>query len=71
MALRVLRDKNLGRMVIADRDLAAGELVFEEEPLCRQSTTAAESTNCHHCYGPVTKEEQRDVRSAALNAKAK
>ena len=54
--LRVLRDKNLGRMVIADRDLAAGELVFEEEPFVQTIHDRCESTNCHHCYAPVTKE---------------
>ena len=69
--LRVLRDKNLGRMVIADRDLAAGELVFEEEPLCRQSTTAASPRIATIATVLSQKREQRDVRSAALNAKAK
>ena len=48
--LRLLDNTALGRMVIADRDIAAGELVFSDEPFCQTMHDRCDKTNCHHCY---------------------
>ena len=65
-----------GRCVVASRDVAAGELVFADEPFAQTVHDRWQSTVCHVCYALLAQSpealrrcaecEQVVYRSAAL-----
>ena len=57
--LRLLTDSVLGRYVVASRDLAAGECVFEEDPFVQTIHDRCHNTACHVCYRSLTTEGSR------------
>ena len=47
--------KSMGRHVLASRDIAAGELLFTDEPFAQTVHERCHATVCHLCYGGLDK----------------
>ena len=51
--LLVLESEGVGRHVVAARHIAAGELLFSDEPFVQIVHERCEATACHWCYAPL------------------
>ena len=52
-AVSIQYDPTYGRQVVATRDIKAGEVIFNEEPIISYMHVDEEPTaeSCHHCFG--------------------